>query len=71
MPDVGLPGAIRVRHGQNAQGRATHDYFNFSGEAARAPYPYGRGSDLGTGGAVAKGASIALPGWGVAIVAEN
>jgi beta-galactosidase len=69
--DEQLPKTVRVRHGSNTQGKRLHYYFNFSGQEQRFAYPYSQAMDLLAGSEVAKGASVALRPWGVAILAEN
>lgn len=71
MVDEALPAAVRVRHGRNAQGRAIHYYFNFSTRPESFAYAYGAAADVLTGNRVAKGASVTLRPWDVAILAEN
>jgi beta-galactosidase len=68
--DAKLPEEVRVRHGRGGQGQWLHYYFNFSGNPHQVEYPYADATDLLAGAAVARGAIIALPPWGVAILAE-
>jgi beta-galactosidase len=70
-PDQDLPDTVKVRHGRNSQGKLLHYYFNFSGSDQSAVYPYGDGSELLTGNAVAKGKSLRLGPWDLAIVVEK
>lgn len=69
-PDQNLPGAVKVRHGRNAQGKLLHYYLNFSGEEQSASYTYGNGSDLLTGASLKPGQTLKLKPWDLAIVAE-
>lgn len=70
-PDQNLPGAVRVRHGRNAQGKLLHYYFNFSGQMQSISYPYGSGLDLLTNRTVESQQIFRLQPWGLAIVAEK
>lgn len=69
--DQSLPQAVKVRHGQNSQGKLLHYYLNFSGQEQSISYPYGNGSDLLTGSAVRQGQALKLKPWDLAIVAER
>jgi beta-galactosidase len=70
-PDQSLPGAVKVRHGRNAQGRMLHYYLNFSGAEQAVSYPYRDGSDLLSSAAVKQGQTLKLKSWDLAIVAEQ
>lgn len=70
-PDQSLPAVVKVRHARSAKGERLHYYLNFSGEPQSISYPYGSGSDLLTGSTVAKGQTIAVKPWDLAIVAEK
>jgi beta-galactosidase len=70
-PDQSLPGAVKVRHGRNSQGKVLHYYLNFSGDEQSIPYPYGSGSDLLTDSHVRQGQALTLKPWDLAIVAEE
>jgi beta-galactosidase len=69
--DQNLPNVVKVRHGQNAQGKLLHYYLNFSGEEQSLSYPYGNGSDLLTNTSVREGETLKLKPWDLAIVAEQ
>ncbi len=70
-PDQELPGAVKVRHGRNAQGKLLHYYLNFSGQEQSISYPYGNGTDLLTNNPVHTGQAVRLKPWDLAIVAER
>jgi len=70
-PDQSLPGAVKVRHGQNAGGKTIHYYFNFSGLSQSISYPYRRGTDLLTSASIHGGQTLTLKPWNLAIVAEE
>jgi beta-galactosidase len=70
-PDQALPASVRVRHGQNRLGQTLHYYFNYSQDDRSVTYAYGPGTELLGQKSLAKGASIALGPWDVAIVEEN
>ncbi len=69
-PDQSLPAEVKVRHGRNQQGRLLHYYLNFSGKEQSFAYPYADGTDLLTDKPAAKGKSLTLGPWEVAIIAE-
>ncbi len=69
-PDQDLPAAVRVRHGHNAQGKALHYYFNFSGDKQSVLYPYAAGTDLLNGKPISKDGTLPLNPWDLAIVEE-
>ncbi len=64
-----LPPSVHLKSGVNAKGRRIHYLLNFSSEAKVVQSPFG-GTDLLTGKSVAKGASLNLGPWDLAIVAE-
>jgi beta-galactosidase len=70
-PDQNQPGAVKVRHGRNGQGKLLHYYLNFSGQEQSVSYPYGDGSNLFDGASVRQGQSLTLKPWDLAIVAEK
>jgi beta-galactosidase len=70
-PDQQLPSTVKVRHGRNGLGKTIHYYLNFSGESQSFPYTYGTGEDLLSARPAAKGQSITLAPWDLAIVAER
>jgi beta-galactosidase len=69
--DQELPSAVRVKHGQNRQGRTLHFYLNYSGSPQIVPYAYASGSNLLSQGSVISGQSLLLQPWDVAIVEEK
>lgn len=70
-PDQSLPPSVRVRHGRTPRGTLLHYYFNFSGESRTIAYPYGAATDLLTGRTAARGATLTLGAWDLAILAEQ
>ncbi|HEX4308919.1 MAG TPA: beta-galactosidase [Acidobacteriaceae bacterium] len=69
-PDQQLPASVHVQHGVNRQGKHLHYYFNYSGAEQKAPYTYGAGTNLLTTQPIAKGATLTLAPWDLAIVEE-
>jgi beta-galactosidase len=69
-PDQNLPDAVRVRHGRNRERKMLHYFLNFSADEQAVPYSYAAGSDLLTGGAVARGQTLRLKPWDLVIIAE-
>ena len=70
-PDQQEPAAVHVTHGVNRMGRRLHYYFNYSGVGVKASYPYDAGSNLLNGSAVAKGDTLSLGPWDLAILEEK
>jgi len=70
-PDQSLPTPVKVRHGQNSQGKTLHYYLNFSGQPQSFAYPYRSGEDLLTSRRVSSKETIALKPWDLAIIAEQ
>ena len=70
-PDQTLPPPVKVRHGQNSQGKTLHYYLNFSGQQQSFSYPYGSGEELLTSHRVDNKETITLKPWDLAIVAEH
>jgi beta-galactosidase len=69
-PDQDVPAAVHVQHGINRQGKRLHYYFNYSAAEQKVTYPYAAGTNLLDGQPVAKGATLALAPWDLAIVEE-
>ena len=69
--DQDLPGPLRVKHGINRAGKRIHYYLNYSGAPANFTYAYAAGRDLLTGRAVARGSSVSLAPWDLAILEED
>ena len=69
--DQDLPGPVRVKHGINRAGKRIHYYLNYSGAPANFTYTYAASRDLLTGHAVARGSSISLEPWDLAILRED
>jgi hypothetical protein len=60
-----------VKHGIGHTGKAFHYYFNFSAATQRVAYAYAAGTELLSNRPAAKGGTLALDPWGVAIVQEG
>ncbi len=69
-PDQNVPAAVHVQHGVNRQGKRLHYYFNYSGSEQKATYSYGAGTNLLDGKSIARGATLTLAPWDLAIVEE-
>lgn len=69
-PDQKLPQGVRVKHGTGRSGKAVHYYFNFSAAAKQVSYAYANGTELIGNRAVARGSSLSLEPWGVAIIEQ-
>lgn len=69
--DQDLPAAVHVNHGVNRAGHKVHYYFNYSANEVKANYAYGTGSNLLDGKSVAKGATLTIAPWDLAIVEEQ
>jgi len=70
-PDQQLPVPVRVKHSLSNAGKKLHFYLNYSGKEQRFSFPYGGGSDVLSGAAVAATQPIKLDPWGVVIVEEK
>ncbi len=70
-PDQAQQFPLITRASRNQRGKLVHYYFNYSAAAATLPYPHRAGRELLSGAAVATQQPLALPPWGVQIVAEN
>jgi beta-galactosidase len=69
--DQELPAAVHVKHSQNRQGKSLHFYFNYSSSQQSFPYTYASGSNLLSQEPVARGQSLLLQPWDVAIMEEK
>jgi beta-galactosidase len=69
-PDQDLPTAVHTQQGVNRQGRRLHYYFNYSAAEQKATYGYGPGTSLLDNKPIAKGATLTLGPWDLAIVEE-
>jgi beta-galactosidase len=69
-PDQQAPAGVHISHGVNKMGKTLHYFFNYTGAEAQATYAYGAGTNLLDGKAVAKGATLTLAPWDLAIVEE-
>jgi beta-galactosidase len=70
-PDQQVPASVHVQHGVNKLGKRLHYYFNYSSNSVDVPYTYDSGTNLLDGRATAKGGSLALAPWDLAIVEEG
>ncbi len=70
-PDQKLPPPVRVKHGTDNNGKPVHYYLNYSAQPQTFAYPYGGGTDVLTGNAVASNANLTLSPWDVVIVEER
>jgi beta-galactosidase len=69
--DQDLPAPVRVKHGVNRAGKRIHYYLNYSSVPAKFTYSYAAGHDLLTAHAVARGSSVSLAPWDLAIMEED
>jgi beta-galactosidase len=69
-PDQQLPAQVHVQHGVNRMGKHIHYYFNYSSAEVKAPYSYGRGTNLLDGKPVSKADLLTLAPWDLAIIEE-
>ena len=69
--DQEVPAAVRVKHGINRAGKRIHYYLNYSGVTANFTYAYAAGRDLISGHAAARGSSVSLGPWDLAILEED
>ncbi|KAA6457213.1 beta-galactosidase [Acidobacteria bacterium AB60] len=69
--DPQIPSSVHVQHGINKMGKAVHYYFNYSSSNVSAPYRYDGGTNLLDGKPIAKGATLSLAPWDLAIVEES
>ena len=69
--DQKLPAAVRVKHGQNRQGKTIHFYLNYSSSPQMVAYSYAPGALLLSSGTVSPGQSLLLQPWDAAIVEEK
>ncbi len=70
--DQKLPATVRVKHGQNREGKTLHFYLNYSSTPQMVPYAYGLGTNLLSQGAtVIHDQSLLLKPWDAAIVEEK
>jgi beta-galactosidase len=70
-PDQDLPAPVRVKHGQNRQGKTLHFYLNYSSSPQMVLYKYASGTNLLSQGTVTQGKSLLLQPWDAAIVEEK
>ena len=70
-PDADLPDPVRVRHGQNRQGKLLHYYFNYSGHEQLVAYIRGNGSDVLTGDPAKHGQTLKLKPWDLTIIEDQ
>jgi beta-galactosidase len=69
-PDQQLPPSVHTQQGMNRQGKRLHYYFNYSGSEQKVTYTYASGTNLLTSQPTAKGATLTLAPWDLAIVEE-
>jgi beta-galactosidase len=69
--DQALPANVRLKHGTNRAGKRIHYYLNYSSAPTNFTYAYAAGRDLLTGHAIAKGGSVSLAPWDLAILEEG
>ncbi len=69
--DQQLPAHVHVQHGINRLGKQVHYYFNYSGSEVHAPYAYGAGKSLLSEKPLAKGDTLTLAPWDLAIIEEQ
>ncbi len=69
--DQQSPASVHMQHGVNKMGKRLHYYFNYSSDRVDVPYSYDSGTDLLDGKSAAKGSSLALAPWDLAIVEEG
>ena len=70
-PDQQLPASVRVKNGTNRFGKAIHYYFNYSNDEQSFSYSYGNGTELTQQRHVARGETLKLAPWDVAILEED
>jgi beta-galactosidase len=68
--DQKAPAGVHITHGVNRAGRPLHYYFNYTGAEAKVAYTYAAGKNLLDSKSVAKGATLTLAPWDLAIVEE-
>jgi beta-galactosidase len=66
----GLPASVRARDAIAKDGRTIHFFLNFSASPQSFAWPHGAATDLLGGTPVARGQSIQLDAWDVAVVKE-
>jgi beta-galactosidase len=69
--DQQLPTPVRVKHGNNRQGKVVHYYLNYSSDSQTFTYPYRPGTDLLSQIAVATSQALTLKPWDAVIVEEK
>jgi beta-galactosidase len=69
--DQELPASVRVKHGQNRNGKTLHFYLNYSSSSQTLNYSYAAGTELLSHTSLSHGQTLALKAWDAAIVEEN
>jgi beta-galactosidase len=69
--DQDLPASVRVKHGQNRNGKTLHFYLNYSSSPQTLNYSYGAGTELLSHTNLSHGQTLSLKAWDAAIVEEN
>ena len=69
--DQDLPASVRVKHGQNRNGKTLHFYLNYSSSPQTLDYSYAAGTELLSHTTLSHGQTLTLKAWDAAIVEEN
>jgi len=69
--DQDLPGSVRVKHGQNRNGKTLHFYLNYSSSPQTFTFSYAGGRELLSETNLSHGQSLTLKAWDAAIVEEK
>ena len=69
--DQDLPASVRVKHGQNRNGKTLHFYLNYSSCPQTLNYSYAAGTELLSHTNFSHGQTLSLKAWDAAIVEEN
>jgi beta-galactosidase len=62
---------VRLRQGRTPSGAHLRYYLNYSSEEQPFAYTHGAGTDILTGSAIARGQTVTLEPWGLAIIEER
>src|SRR5208282_1343782 len=69
--DQDLPASVRVKHGQNRNGKTLHFYLNYSSSPQTLNYSYAEGTELLSHTSLSHGQTLTLKAWDAAIVEED
>jgi len=69
--DQDLPASVRVKHGQNRNGKTLHFYLNYSSSPQTLNYSYAAGTELLSHTTLSHGQTLTLKAWDAAIVEED